>query len=53
MRALWCLVFGDEGVEVLVRGGEVRVFLENLVGEGAGFADEFGVGDEVGEAEVG
>jgi hypothetical protein len=48
-----CLGFRDQRAEILVLSGKIRVLLENLIGEGASFSDELGVGDEIGEAEVG
>ena len=32
---------------------KIRVLLEDLIGERASLADELGVGDEIGEAEIG
>ena len=44
------LGFRDERAEILVLFGKIWVFMENLIGEGAGFADELGIGDEIGKA---
>lgn len=40
-------------MQVFVGCREVVVFLEDVISESASLADEFDVGDEVGEAEIG